>query len=44
MIVKRRRWTEKDAHLKLSRDWKLVAKGTRMSEEYASFLKALARY
>ncbi|MBD0405515.1 hypothetical protein [Flammeovirga sp. EKP202] len=44
LIVKRRRWAEKDNHLKLSRDWKLVAKGTRMSEEYASFLKALARY
>jgi hypothetical protein len=40
--VKRRRW-EKEKGETVSRDWDLVAKGTRMTKEFASFLKAIHR-
>jgi len=44
--VKRRRW---DIEIegktkKVTRDWSLVAQGTRMSAEYAAFLKGIGRY
>lgn len=42
--VKRRRWTVEDSGQVISRDWSLVAKGTRLTEEFASFLKAVHRY
>lgn len=44
--VKRRRWdVEIDNQTKkVSRDWNLVAQGTRMSAEYAAFLKEISRY
>lgn len=44
--VKRRRWdVEIDGkHKKIKRDWNIVAQGTRMSEEYAAFLKEISRY
>lgn len=41
--VKRRRW-EKENGETVSRDWDLVAQGTRMTKEFASFLKAIHRY
>jgi len=41
--VKRRRWLDVDTSEVFSRDWKLVAKGTRMTEEFALFLKRLVR-
>lgn len=42
LIVRRRRW--KDAEGKsYSNDWNLVAKGTRISNEFAAFLKGLYR-
>jgi Mg2+ and Co2+ transporter CorA len=41
--VKRRRW-EKSNGETVSKDWDLVAKGTRMTNEFASFLKAIHRY
>jgi len=42
--VKRRRWTVENTGQIVSRDWSLVAKGTRLTEEFASFLKAVHRY
>ena len=41
--VKRRRWIDVDTSEVFSRDWNLVAKGTRMTEEFALFLKRLVR-
>jgi hypothetical protein len=42
--VKRRRWTNIDTGQIVCRDWTIVAKGTRMTQEFASFLKAINRY
>ena len=39
--VKRRRWIDIDTQEPYSRDWNLVAKGTRMTSEFALFLKRL---
>ena len=36
--VRRRRWKDKDGK-SVSRDWQLVAEGTRISKEFAAFLK-----
>lgn len=41
--VKRRRWLNEDLNKVVSRNWELVAKGTRMTKEFAAFLKALHR-
>ena len=41
--VKRRRWIDIDTREVFSRDLNLVAKGTRMTSEFALFLKRLAR-
>jgi len=41
--VKRRRWLNEDTGNYVARDWKLVAKGTRMTQELASFLKGADR-
>ena len=41
--IKRRRWTNKTTGEIIKRDWKLVAKGTRMTHEFASFLKEINR-
>ena len=41
--IKRRRWTNKDTGEIVKRDWNLVAKGTRMTQEFASFLKEINR-
>lgn len=37
--IKRRRWTLIDTGKIVKRDWGLVAKGTRITSEFASFLK-----
>jgi hypothetical protein len=37
--IKRRRWTLLDTGKIIKRDWNLVAKGTRITKEFASFLK-----
>lgn len=37
--VKRRKWLNEETGQNVSRDWKLVAGGTRMTEEFAFFLK-----
>jgi len=42
--VKRRRWYNETLGKVVSRDWELVANGTRMTKEFASFLKAVYRY
>jgi hypothetical protein len=42
--VKRRRWTDKNTNQIIQRDWNIVAKGTRMTDEFASFLKQISRF
>ena len=37
--VKRRRWIEIETGKSVSRQWNLVAEGTRFSKEFAAFLK-----
>jgi hypothetical protein len=41
--IKRRRWTNKITKEIIKRDWQLVAKGTRMTAEFAAFLKEINR-
>ncbi|MET0944461.1 MAG: transposase [Flavobacterium sp.] len=41
--IKRRRWTNKKTGEIIKRDWNLVAKGTRMTQEFAAFLKEINR-
>jgi len=43
LIVKCRKWTIKETKEVVSRDWNLVAKGTRKTHEFASFLKEINR-
>jgi len=38
--VRRRRWLDLDTGHPYMRDWDVVAKGTRLTAEFASFLKA----
>jgi len=42
--VKRRRWTDKESGEIVQRDWNLVAQGTRMTTEFAAFLKQINQY
>ena len=42
--VKRRRWLDKTTKEVVQRDWILVAQGTRMTTEFAAFLKEISRY
>lgn len=44
LIVKRRRWLNTNTKEVVSRDWDLVAKGTRFTQEFATFLKGLPGY
>ncbi len=39
--VKRRRWEDKISGKTYSRNWKLIADGTRITAEFGSFLKEL---
>ncbi len=41
--VKRRRWSIDGTDKKVTKDWDLVAKGTRMTSEFATFLKGITR-
>jgi len=41
--VRRRRWLIESTNKYITRDWGLVAQGTRMTQEFASFLKELSR-
>lgn len=42
--IKRRRWLNLTTNKVVFRDWNLVAKGTRFTQEFASFLKEISRY
>jgi hypothetical protein len=44
LMIKRRRWLIEDTGSLVCRDWEMVAKGTRMTGEFAAFLKAISRY
>jgi len=41
--IKRRRWTNKATGEIIKRDWVLVAKDTRMTQEFVTFLKEINR-
>ena len=41
--VKRRRWDNLTTGTVVSRNWNLVAQGTRMTQEFAAFLKGITR-
>jgi hypothetical protein len=44
--IKRRRWAVliEGKKKKVSRNWEVIAQGTRMSVEYAAFLKEISRF
>ncbi|MEI7594259.1 MAG: transposase [Bacteroidota bacterium] len=42
--IKRRKWLNETSGQIVCRDWNLVAKGTRMTEEFATFLKGIIRF
>jgi hypothetical protein len=42
--IKRRKWLNETTGDIVFRDWNMVAKGTRMTQEFATFLKAIARH
>lgn len=42
--IKRRRWLDKQTKKIAQRDWNLVTQGTRMTKEFAAFLKEISRY
>lgn len=42
--IKRRRWLNVESQKVVTRDWNLVTKGTRITAEFASFLKEISRY
>jgi hypothetical protein len=44
LIVRRRRWIDKTTGDIVFRHWELVAKGTRMTQEFATFLKGISRF
>ena len=39
--VTRRRWLNKQTNEIISRDWKIIAQGTRITKEFAFFLKGI---
>lgn len=41
--IKRRKWIVKQSQKVITRNWNIVAKGTRTTQEFASFLKELNR-
>lgn len=43
LYIKRRRWEDKTTGKTYSRDWNLVATGTRITSEFGAFLKELLR-
>jgi hypothetical protein len=42
--IKRRKWLNETTGDIVFRDWNMVAKGTRLTQEFATFLKAIARH
>lgn len=43
LCIKRRRWEIKDTGAIVNRDWNIVQQGTRMTKEFADFLKSVRR-
>jgi len=41
LYIKRRRWLNKQTNEVVSRNWNLIAEGTRMTNDFATFLKEL---
>lgn len=41
--IRRRRWVDKETTEYINRDFHIVAEGTRITEEFASFLKGIHR-
>lgn len=41
--IKRRRWLDMNSKEIVQRDWNLVASGTRMTQDFAEFLKKICR-
>jgi hypothetical protein len=44
LFIKRRRWLDKSTQSTVYRNWELLAKGTRMTNDFAAFLKVINRY
>ena len=44
LYISRRRWLNEDIGKVVFRDWNLVAEGTRVTQEFASFLKEINRF
>ena len=44
LYIKRRRWLDEITGNTVYRDWELVAKGTRLTKDFAAFLKVIHRY
>jgi glycosyltransferase involved in cell wall biosynthesis len=42
--IKRRRWLNLETNKVVHRNWDLVAQGTRITKDFASFLKEIGRY
>jgi hypothetical protein len=41
--IRRRRWFSETTKKTVERDWKIVANGTRLTKEFATFLKGIFR-
>jgi hypothetical protein len=44
LMIRRRRWRHKTTGEIIERDWHLVAEGTRITQDFAAFLKEFDRY
>jgi len=44
LLIKRRRWLNESTGNSVFRNWDMVAKGTRMTKEFAFFLKVISRF
>ncbi|NWJ52958.1 MAG: transposase [Bacteroidetes bacterium] len=44
LLIKRRRWLNESTGDTVVRNWDMVAKGTRMTKEFAAFLKVVSRF
>ncbi len=42
--IKRRRWLNHNTNMVVSRNWDMIAKGTRMTADFAAFLKEISRF
>lgn len=44
LYIKRRKWYNESTGYTMVRDWKMVSKGTRMTKDFAAFLKVVSRF